>query len=90
MQMDDTKEKIRQFFSQFFRARDLQDGDDIFALGFVNSLFAMQLVMWVEREFNVKVEDDDLELSNFNSVNAVAAFVARKHGEKPKAVVAGS
>ena len=90
MQMDDTKEKIRQFFSQFFRASDLQDGDDIFAKGFVNSLFAMQLVMWVEREFNVKVEDDDLELSNFNSVNAVAAFVTRKHGKMSEVAVAGN
>lgn len=90
MHMDDTKGKIRQFFSQFFRAQDLQDEDDIFAKGFVNSLFAMQLVMWVEREFNVKVEDEDLELSNFNSVNAVSAFVARKHGEKAEAAVAGS
>lgn len=88
--MDDTKEKIRQFFSQFFRASDLQDGDDIFAKGFVNSLFAMQLVMWVEREFNVKVEDDDLELSNFNSVNAVAAFVTRKHGKMSEVAVAGN
>jgi methoxymalonate biosynthesis acyl carrier protein len=78
MQMDDEKKRIREFFAQFFRARDLKDSDDIFALGFVNSLFAMQLVMWVEREFNIKVDDEDLEISNFNSVDAIAAFVARK------------
>lgn len=88
--MDDAKARIREFFSRFFRAPDLRDGDDIFAMGFVNSLFAMQLVMWVEQEFNLKVENEDLELSNFNSVNALATFVACKHGEVPETVGAGS
>lgn len=90
MQMDDVKEKVRQFFSRFFRARSLQDKDDIFALGFVNSLFAMQLVMWVENEFGLKVEDEDLAISNFNSVDAVASFVARKHAGSAETVAAGN
>ena len=76
--MDELKEKIRPFLSRFFRTRSLNDNDDIFALGFVNSLFAMQLVMWVEKEFGIEIEDQDLEISNFNSVNAVAELVARK------------
>jgi methoxymalonate biosynthesis acyl carrier protein len=81
--MDEYKEKIRTFLSRFFRARNLNDDDDIFALGFVNSLFAMQLVMWVEKEFAIQVEDEDLEISNFNSVNAIAALAARKSGNAP-------
>lgn len=70
--------KIRDFLSQRIRGHELKDDEDIFALGFVNSMFALQLVMFVEKEFNVVVEDDDLDISNFNTVNAIAALVERK------------
>ena len=72
------KQKVAAFFSRTFRAATFNDDDDIFALGFVNSLFAMQIVLFVEKEFGVTVENDDLELDNFRSVNAIVRFVARK------------
>jgi acyl carrier protein len=56
----------------------LKDDDDVFALGFVNSLFAMQLVMFVESQFDVTIGDEDLELDNFKSINAIADLVFRK------------
>jgi acyl carrier protein len=77
--MDQDKLKIRSFLSRFFRVEAITDDDDFFAQGFVNSLFAMQLVMWVEKEFGVSIEDQDLDIQNFNTVNAVAGFVERKH-----------
>jgi methoxymalonate biosynthesis acyl carrier protein len=77
--MDDSKIKIRAFLSSFFQTGALKDDDDIFALGFVNSLFAMQLIMWVEKEFGIQVEDEDLDLENFNTIVAIANLVARKN-----------
>lgn len=76
--MDENKVKIRAFFSRFFRTNELKDSDDIFSLGFVNSLFAMQLVMWLEKEFAISIKDEDLDIKNFNSIGAVAALIARK------------
>jgi acyl carrier protein len=76
--MDDTKKKVRSFFSSFFRTESLGDDEDIFGLELVNSLFALQLVAWVESEFGITVEDEDLEIENFNSINAVARLVAHK------------
>lgn len=70
--------KVRAFVSRFTHQPDLQDDDDIFALGFVNSMFAMQLVMFVENEFGVTIEDEDLDIDNFRSANAVANLVERK------------
>ena len=61
-----------------FKNYELQDDDDIFSLGFVNSLFAMQLVMFVEKEFQLKVQDDDLLIDNFRSVNAVMDLVTKR------------
>lgn len=72
------KATIRDFLGRYFRGRQLADGEDIFALGFVNSLLAMQLVQFVESEFGIEVEDADLDLDNFRTVDAIAALVARK------------
>jgi methoxymalonate biosynthesis acyl carrier protein len=76
--MDSTKETIKEFLSRFFRNHDLADSEDIFSLGFVNSLLAMQLVMFVEKEFNVTIENDDLDLDNFRSINAISDLIQRK------------
>jgi len=76
--MEQHKDKIRSFISRFVVRASLNDDDDIFALGFVNSLFAMQLVMFVEQEFDFAVEDEDLEIDSFKSVNAIADLIERK------------
>lgn len=76
--MSDVRLAVRGFLTRAFRTADLRDDDDIFARGFVTSLFAMQLVMFVEREFGVPVATDDLDVANFCSVSAIAGFVERK------------
>lgn len=74
----DIKAAIRQFLARSFKDYDLRDDEDIFSLGFVNSLFAMQLVMFVEQTFSVTVEDEDLDIDNFRTIDALAALIARK------------
>jgi methoxymalonate biosynthesis acyl carrier protein len=76
--MDERKPKLRQFLARFLKNHELKDGEDIFALGFVNSLLAMQLVQFVEKEFGITVDDDDLDLDNFRSLDAIDALVERK------------
>ena len=77
--MESTKAQIREFLSQFFRNHILADDEDIFALGFVNSLFAMQLVLFVENELKVSIENEDLDFDNFRTINAIASLVERKN-----------
>ena len=78
MANDEIKAKVKGFILGTVRKPDLRDDEDVFALGFVNSLFAMQLVMFVEKEFHIQVENEDLEIDNFKSVNAIANLVERK------------
>lgn len=77
------KETIRDFLLEYITEHDLQDNDDIFALGLVNSLFAMQLVLFVEQEFDIEIDGEDLDFSNFRTVNAVHELVQRKSGTIP-------
>ncbi|MDD9947580.1 MAG: phosphopantetheine-binding protein [Myxococcales bacterium] len=69
---------IREFVTRSFSGQQLADEDDMFALGFATSLFAMQLVAFVEKQFGVEVDSDDLDIDNFRSVRAIAGLVERK------------
>jgi len=76
--MDENKVKIRSFLSKFIQNQDMEDEEDIFASGFVNSLFAMQLVLFIESEFSIKIENEDLKLDNFRTISALANLIERK------------
>lgn len=79
--MPDTEAKIRGFLSRFFRKYELKNDEDIFSLGFVNSLFAMQLVMFLEKEFGIRIENADLDIENFRTINMIMNLLKRKSGE---------
>lgn len=75
-------EKIREIIEDnlivFNDEANFSDSDNIFDLGFVNSLFAMKLLTFVEQEFNIVIDNEDMEISNFNSMNNIQKFVEKK------------
>ena len=77
-EMEEHVDKIRAFLLTYIQNYDLENDEDIFAGGFVNSLFAMQLVLFLEREFAIKIGRQDLKLDNFRTVNSLAQVVERK------------
>lgn len=76
--MPENKQKIRDFLNRHFQNHTFEDGEDIFARNFVNSLFAMQLVIFVEQEFGITIENEDLDIDNFRTINSIAGLVERK------------
>lgn len=53
----------------------LQDDDNIFEKGFVTSMFAMQLLDFIESTFDVTVPDEYITLNNFCSVNNMKKMI---------------
>jgi len=78
--MESRKDSIRGFLSRFFSTETLASDADIFALGFVNSLLALQLVDFLEKEFGITIADEDLDLDNFRTIDGMDALVERKAG----------
>lgn len=74
------KEKIRQFLAKNKNTENLTDDDDLFEKGFVNSLFALQLILFLEKEFRVRIPNDVIKEDNFRSVNAIVGTVAALTG----------
>ena len=67
--------KVRDFVLDYVKDEELADDENMFELGYVNSLFAMQLVMFVEKEFRLTLGRDAIRLTNFQSIDAIVALV---------------
>jgi methoxymalonate biosynthesis acyl carrier protein len=78
-------QKLATYLRKFFPGRELAPDDDIFSLGFVTSMFALQLVNFVEHEFGMTIENEDMQLDNFRSLGALVALVERKLAASPAA-----
>ena len=74
------KETVRGFILSSIAVTGLDDGANLFESGIVNSLFAVQLMTFIEKMFAIEVGMDDLDIENFKSVDATTAFVLRKNG----------
>ena len=76
------KETVKRFILSSIKFTLLDDDDNLFESGIVNSLFAVQLMTFIEKTFSIEVGMDDLDIENFKSLNATTAFVLKKNGRR--------
>jgi methoxymalonate biosynthesis acyl carrier protein len=76
-------EQIEQFLRPHLNGATVEHDEDIFEKGYVSSLFAVQVLTWVEKNFDLDIVSEDLRLENFRSISAIAAFVASKRVPVP-------
>ncbi|ETT45531.1 hypothetical protein BK147_20915 [Paenibacillus sp. FSL R7-0337] len=76
--------RIRTFIennmNEMFDDNEVHDSDNIFEKGFVSSLFAMQLLNFIEQDFAIEVKDEDILLSNFSSVDQMLCLIEKVKG----------
>ena len=58
----------------------LKNTDSFLEEGIVDSTGILELLMFVEETFNVKVEDEEVLPDNFDSVDQLARYIRRKKG----------
>jgi acyl carrier protein len=81
--MNEVAERVREFIVRAARLRSLDDDENILETGLVNSLLLVQILTFVEEELGVEVSDEDLVVSNFQSVTAITTLVERIRNEPP-------
>lgn len=72
------RDKIRTFLSKFVDVSELQDNENIFETGLVNSLFAVNLVSFLESEFDISIENTELDLENFKDIKSITTLIEKK------------
>jgi acyl carrier protein len=76
-------ESVRKFLTTNFYIADPEDlGNDASLLGrgIVDSTGILEVVAFLESEFGVSVDDEEMLPSNLDSIDNIAAFVQRKSG----------
>ncbi|MCB7155877.1 acyl carrier protein [Bacillus stercoris] len=72
------REYIEQNLVVFDDEIELTNDDHIFEMGFVNSLFAMKLVTFLEQNFGFQLDNEDLDIANFSTVNRIVSLIEKK------------
>ena len=49
--------------------------EDIFRIGTITSLVAMQLLLFIEKRWSIKIANSELRRENFETVGKIAALV---------------
>ena len=76
----DIAEKVRGFIKENFYAdaSDLTDEASLLDMGIVDSTGILELVMFLETEFDIKVEDQEILPENLDSIANTVEFVKQK------------
>lgn len=78
MEANAAQKKINDYILQNVSLDSLDYDLDIFDEGLVSSLFAIELMTFLEKNFAIKVTMDDLDMDNFKSVNSITQFIEYK------------
>jgi acyl carrier protein len=72
------RERIRSFISENFFVEGYADDASFLREGILDSLGMLELVGFLEREFQLRVTEEELVPENLDSLDNASAFVERK------------
>ena len=79
------EQQIRDFLAaNFFLGQDpgaLQGSSSLIEAGLIDSTGVLELVGFLEEEFDIRIQDDDLTPENFDSVDNILQYLERKRQE---------
>jgi acyl carrier protein len=88
------QERIRNFVVENFLFGDasngLRDSDSLLNKGIIDSTGVLELVSFLENNFGVRVEDEELVPENLDSIANVTAYILRKQTQETSRHVAES
>ena len=60
------------------RGGELRDDEVIPETGLLDSAAIMELIVWYETRFDLEIDQDDLTIENFGTVNAMVDYLSRR------------
>ena len=79
-QIDQVKEYIIEHFL-YGNDDDLTDDTSLIEASIVDSLGIMELITFLEKTFNIKIQNDEMLPENLDNLNNIAEFIQRKTNE---------
>ena len=77
----DIKGQLKEFFIDNFMAEmdGVSDTDSFLENGIIDSTGVLELVLFLEETYNIKVEDDEIIPENLDSLENIASYVTSKN-----------
>lgn len=78
------KDKVRTFVIDNFlfgNSDDLDDTTSFLDEGIIDSTGVLELVTYLENEFGIDVDDEELIPENFDSIDNVCSYLQKKMGD---------
>ena len=76
------KQTIRDFIAETFLIVDEKDSfdnaDSFMATGIVDSTGILEIIVFLESEFEITIDDEEMTPSNLDSVNNLTGFIRQK------------
>jgi acyl carrier protein len=74
------RQKVNEYVVQhtFAEKHKIKDDSLIFKEGYFDSMGFIMLITFIEDEFALKMSDADFTEENFESINAITAYIIRK------------
>jgi acyl carrier protein len=79
--MPDPKATIKNFIIENFlfgNDEGLNEDTSFLEEGIIDSTGVLELVTYIEEEFAIKIDDEDLIPENLDSINNIAAYLLKK------------
>ena len=77
----DTEQKIRNFILENYLFTDdqneLKNDDSFLEQGIIDSTGVLEVVLFLEEEFEIKVNDEDMVPDNLDSVNNIVSYIEK-------------
>jgi acyl carrier protein len=61
--------------------KDFDESTNLIERGIVDSMSLVRLISFLEENYNIQVQDEDIVPENFSSLNTIAGFLARHKPE---------
>ncbi len=80
----DVQERLKKFIAEELQAPADALGPDapLISSHVIDSLGMLSIVSYIENEFGVEIQDEDLVPDNFETITAITKLVASKAGDR--------
>lgn len=80
--IEEVSEKIKNYIQEIYlfgyEESELCDNSSFLELGILDSTGIMELIVFLETEFEIKVQDEEILPENLDSINCASNYVYKK------------
>lgn len=78
MEVHDIRNEVKIFLLNSFRLKDISDSDNLFDTGAMHSLFFIQLLVFIEKKYQIDLDVGEFDPKQLTSIDSIAQFIKSK------------